>query len=72
MGPERARVNTIAATYALVRRGLDAAAAKRAVELMVECGEARVIAPTVEPGNGLIDDLRAAGLEPERVMAAAE
>ena len=58
------QVKTISATHALVKRNVDILVAKAAVEAMVELGEATVAVPTVEPGDGLADDLRAAGIEP--------
>ena len=68
-GPEPGRINSIAAIHALVRRGVKIRTAKRAVETMIEKGEAVVAAPTVEPGGVLVQELRAAGLEPNRVTA---
>lgn len=69
MGPEPGRTNSIAAIHALVRRGVKIRTAKRAVETMIEKGEAVVSAPNVEPGGTLAKELRAAGIEPTRVEA---
>lgn len=59
---ELAEVNTIAATHALVRRGVEMKVAKAAVEMMVEQGEAQVRVPTIESATALTEDLRAAGV----------
>jgi DNA-binding transcriptional regulator YiaG len=64
-----ARVKTITAIQSLAKRGMKMIAAKRAVERMVEKGEVVVAVPTNEPGNGLISDLRAAGIKAVRVGA---
>ena len=66
---ELARVKTISATLALAKRGMTLATAKRAVERMVERGEAVVAVPTVEPGRGLVADLNAAGVDAAQVCA---
>jgi len=65
-----AHVKTIPAIQSLAKRGMKMIAAKRAVERMVERGEAVVAVPTVEPGNGLTRDLRAAGVAAARVGVA--
>ncbi len=57
-----AKVKTIDAMLALARRGVKALTAKRAVEAMVDEGEAMVSVPTVEPGKALAKELRAAGV----------
>ena len=54
---------------ALAKRGMKMIAAKRAIERMVEQGEAVAAVPTVEPGLGLANELRAAGVEPTRIAA---
>ena len=69
MGPEAARLNSIAAIHALVRRGVKIRTAKRALETMIEKGQAVVLAPTVETGGVLASELRAAGVAPTRVTA---
>ena len=63
----RVGVRTIDAVHALVRRGVAARVAKRAVEDMLGNGEAVVEVPTVEPGDGLALDLRAAGIGTKRI-----
>ena len=64
-----ARVRTIPAIRSLAKRGMKMIGAKRAVERMVEKGEVVVAVPTIEPGKGLIRDLRAAGVKAVRVGA---
>lgn len=59
---ELAKVNTIAATHALARRGLSMKVAKTAIETMVEEGGAQVSVPTIESSGKLAEDLLAAGV----------
>ena len=62
-----AKVRTIDATMALAKRHMTMLKAKRAVEAMVETGEAIVHVPTVESAAALARDLRAAGVAARRV-----
>ena len=55
-------LRTISATMALARRGMTMLKAKRAVEAVVERGEAVVHVPTVESLDALSSDLGAAGI----------
>ena len=55
-------LRTISATMALARRGMTMLKAKRAVEQVVERGEAIVHVPTVESIEALSSDLGSAGL----------
>ena len=64
---ELPKVNTVLAAHALIRRGVDAQLALTVIDAMVADGEAVVKAPTVEAGDGLLIDLRDAGIEPEIV-----
>ena len=65
-----AKVQTIAATLALARRGMTLLRAKRAVEAMVELGEAIAHVPTVESAAMLAGDLKTAGIEARRVASS--
>ena len=65
-----AKVKTIAAIEALARRGMTLLRAKRAVEAMVENGEAVAQASTVESRTALARELKAAGIEVRRVASA--
>ena len=62
-----AKVRTIDATMALAKRHMTLLKAKRAVEAMVETGEAIVHVPMVESTAALARDLRAAGVAARRV-----
>ena len=66
-----AKVKTISAIEALVRRGTTLLKAKRAVEAMVGCGEAVVQVPTIEDAGGLAADLRAAGVVGKRLACSS-
>ena len=65
---ELGKVNTVLVAHALIRRGVDGKLALAVIDEMVVNGEAVVQAPVVEPGDGLADDLRAAGIEPVVAM----
>ena len=62
-----AKVRTISAIEALARRGMTMLKAKRAVEAMVETGEATVSLPMVESIRALVADLRQAGVKATRL-----
>lgn len=66
-----AKVKTISAIEALVRRGASVKKAKRAVEAMVGAGEAVVHVPSVEDAAGLASDLRAAGVAGKRMACSS-
>jgi DNA-binding transcriptional regulator YiaG len=55
--------NSIAAVMALARRGMTMLRAKRAIEAVLEQGEAIVEVPTVENPSALASELRAAGFK---------
>lgn len=65
-----AKVKTISAIKTLVRRGAALLKAKRAVEVMVENGEAIVHVPMVESAKTLARELKAAGVVVRRVASA--
>ena len=65
-----AKVLTISAIKALVRRGVVLIRAKRAVEAMVRDGEAFVHVPTVEDVRVLAAELRNAGVDGRRLGGA--
>ena len=54
--------DVIAATLALARRGITMLKAKRAIEKVLEAGDAVIDLPMVEDQKALADDLEAAGL----------
>ena len=58
----RSAPDVIAATLALARRGTTMLKAKRAVEKMLEAGDAVIDLPMVEDQTALTDDLATAGL----------
>ena len=66
LSAEPEHINSIAAIHALVRRGVKIRTAKRAVETMIERGEAVVSAPTVEPTGS------ASTAAPPRLMKLAK
>ena len=65
-----AKVKTISAIEALVRRGPTLLRAKRAVEAMVETGETVLHVPTVEDLGALARELRAAGIEAKSLASS--
>lgn len=65
-----AKIQTISAIEALVRRGATVIKAKRAVEAMMAAGEAVVHVPTVEDAAELAADLRAAGIAGKRLACS--
>ncbi len=67
---KHAMIQTISAIEALVRRGASVTKAKRAVEAMVEVGEAVVHAPTVEDAAVLAAELDAAGVVGKRLACS--
>ena len=66
-----AKVKTITAIYALARRGPTLLRAKRAVETMVETGEAHLHVATVESLPVLAAELRAAGVCAKQIAGTA-
>ena len=64
-----AKVKTIDAIHALIRRGVPARAAMTAVDTMVVRGEAVIDVPTIEPGPTFADDMHAAGVQVTRIGA---
>ena len=66
------KVQTITAIRALAYRGLPLAVAKRAIEQMVEHGEASVHVPTIESWHAFSADLLAVGVLPSRNSDAKE
>ena len=68
---ELAAVRTIDATLALVKRGATMLEAKRAIEAVVEHGEAALHVPTVEDAGALARDLRLAGIAAARLRDEA-
>ena len=62
------RLNLIDATRALAKRGMKVVSAKRAIETVVEKGQAIAIVPTVEDLKALAVDLRKAGIAPSRII----
>ncbi len=66
-----ARVKTISAMEALVRRGMALLKAKRAIEVMVEHGEVVVHVPTIESLGALAGELCIAGVAAKRLAHTA-
>lgn len=69
-GVDRARIQTIAATKALARRGMTMLRAKHAIEAALT-GEVAVQMPTVEHLGTLAQELRQAGFEATRIGTEA-
>lgn len=70
-GSDRAKLKTVDATMALVRRGMTMLRAKRAIETMLAEGEAVVGVPVVEDLPTLAGELRKAGVKAARIVTSA-
>lgn len=64
---ELAKADVIFATHALVRRGVRMLRAKRALEAVVETGEAVLYVPTIESLEALAAELQEAGFKATRL-----
>ena len=65
----RAKVKTVDAIHALVRRGLSSKAAMRAVDDMVQAGEATVKVPKIENLKALAYDMNTAGIHTAEIVS---
>lgn len=70
-GPDRAKLKTIDAIMALVRRGMTMLRAKRAIETMLADGEVVVDVPIVEDLPALASELRKAGFKAARIVTGS-
>jgi len=68
---DHAKVKTIDARMALVRRGTTMLRAKRTIEAMLADGEVVVGVPVVEDLSALASELRKAGVEAARIVTGA-